>query len=142
MFENVVGEAAFRDGIRLHMRRFEDGVANVDDFMASLSEGSKNPAVIESFTSFIMQPGIPYLDVNFTCPAIDAGLITVTQSRYAPLGSEIDPNGQSWTIPLAIKMNGANGERTIREMFAGKTLEIPLDGGCPDWVMPKADGAG
>ncbi|MEO0606630.1 MAG: M1 family aminopeptidase [Pseudomonadota bacterium] len=142
MFENFVGEAAFRDGIRLHMRRFEDGVADIDDFMASLSEGSKNPAVIDSFTSFIMQPGIPYLDVNFTCPAIDAGLVTVSQSRYAPLGSELDPDGQSWTIPLAIKMNGANGERTIREMFSDKTLQIPLDGGCPDWVMPNADGAG
>ncbi|MEL6860832.1 MAG: M1 family metallopeptidase [Pseudomonadota bacterium] len=142
MFENFVGEEAFRDGMRLHMRRFEDGVADVNDFMASLADGSKNPDVIESFTSFIMQPGIPYLDVNFTCPAIDAGLVTISQSRYAPLGSDIDPSAQSWTIPFAIKMNGANGERTIREMFSGETLEIPLDGGCPDWVMPNAGGSG
>lgn len=142
MFENFVGEDAFRDGIRLHMRRFEDGVADVNDFMTSLADGSKNPDVVESFTSFIMQPGIPYLDVNFSCPAIDAGLITVSQTRYAPLGSEIDSTAQTWTIPLAIKMNGANGERTIRQMFSGESLEIPLDGGCPDWVMPNADGAG
>ncbi len=142
MFESFVGEEAFRDGMRLHMRRFEDGVADVNDFMTSLADGSKNPDVIKSFTSFIMQPGIPYLDVNFSCPAVDAGLITVSQSRYAPLGSEIDPSAQTWTIPFAIKMNGANGERTIREMFSGEALEIPLDGGCPDWVMPNAGGAG
>lgn len=142
MFENYLGEDAFRDGIRLHMRRFEDGVADVDDFMTSIADGSKNPDVVESFNSFIMQPGIPNLEVNFSCPAIDAGLITVSQSRYAPLGSSIDPNGQSWIIPLAIKMNGANGERTVREIFTGQALNIPLDGGCPDWILPNADGAG
>ena len=142
MFENYLGEEAFRAGIRLHMRRFEDGVADVDDFMTSLADGSNTPGVVDSFTSFIAQPGIPYLDVAFTCPAIDSGLITVSQSRYAPLGSAIDPNAQTWTIPLAIKMNGANGERTVRDMFTGQRLEIPLDGGCPDWIMPNADGAG
>ncbi len=142
MFENYLGEDGFRDGMRLHMRRYEDGVADVNDFMTSLSDGAKDPDVVESFTSFIMQPGIPYLEVEFTCPAIDAGLIRVSQSRYAPLGSTIDPTAQSWVIPLAIKMNGANGERTVREMFTGDALEIPLDGGCPDWVLPNADGAG
>ena len=27
-----------------------------------------------------------------------------------------------------------------REMMTGKTLEIPLDGQCADWVMPNASG--
>lgn len=142
MFENYLGEEAFRDGIRLHMRRFEDGVADVDDFMTSIADGSKSPDVVESFNSFIMQPGIPYLDVEFTCPAPDAGLIRVSQSRYARVGSTIDPTAQTWVIPLAIKMNGANGERTVRQIFSGSSMEVPLDGGCPDWVLPNADGAG
>ncbi|MBO6687705.1 MAG: ERAP1-like C-terminal domain-containing protein [Henriciella sp.] len=142
MFENYLGEEAFRDGIRLHMRRFEDGVADVDDFMTSIADGSKTPDVVESFNSFIMQPGIPYLDIEFTCPAPDAGLIRVSQSRYARVGSTIDPTAQTWVIPLAIKMNGANGERTVRQIFSGSSMEVPLDGGCPDWVLPNADGAG
>lgn len=142
MFENYLGEEAFRDGIRLHMRRFEDGVADVDDFMTSIADGSKTPDVVESFNSFIMQPGIPYLDIEFTCPAPDAGLIRVSQSRYARVGSTIDPTAQTWVIPLAIKMNGANGERTVRQIFSGSSMEVPLDGGCPDWVLPNANGAG
>ncbi|MEM9178887.1 MAG: M1 family metallopeptidase [Pseudomonadota bacterium] len=142
MFESFLGEEAFRDGMRLHMRRYEDGVADVNDFMGSLADGSQNPAIVDSFNSFILQPGIPYLDVNFTCPAPDAGLIEITQARYAPLGSEIAPASQSWTIPFALKTNGANGERVIREMFGETTLEIPLDGGCPDYVMPNAGGSG
>jgi alanyl aminopeptidase len=142
MFENFLGEDAFREGMRLHMRRFEDGVADVNDFMTSLADGSNNPDVVDSFNSFILQPGIPYLDVNFTCAAPDAGLIEINQSRYAPLGSEIAPDSQSWTIPFAIKTNGANGERIIRQMFGETSLSIPLDGGCPDYVMPNAGGSG
>ncbi|MEM9570266.1 MAG: M1 family metallopeptidase [Pseudomonadota bacterium] len=142
MFENFLGEDAFRDGMRLHMRRFEDGVADVNDFMTSLADGSNNPGVIDSFNSFILQPGIPYLDVNFTCAAPDAGLIEINQTRYAPLGSEIVPESQTWTIPFALKTNGANGERVIRELFGETTLSVPLDGGCPDYVMPNAGGAG
>jgi aminopeptidase N len=142
MFENYLGEAKFRAGIRLHMRRFEDGVADVNDFMSSLAEGSGDDSVVESFNSFILQPGIPYLDVNLSCPAPDAGLITVTQTRYAPLGSEIDRDAQTWSVPFAARMDGANGERTIRQMLTEKTTEIALDGGCPDWVIPNAGGSG
>ena len=77
MFENYLSEDGFRDGVRLHMQRFPDGVADVNDFMASLAEGSGNEAVVESFKSFIFQPGIPYLNVELSCPAIDAGLIKI-----------------------------------------------------------------
>ena len=41
MFETYLGEDRFREGIRVHMRRFADGVADVDDFMESLD---KTPA--------------------------------------------------------------------------------------------------
>ena len=141
MFENYLGEDAFREGVRLHMKRFPDGVADVNDFMKSLADGSGDEAVVDAFKSFIFQPGIPYLDVQLSCPAIDAGLITVTQSRYAPLGSDIDTS-QTWQVPLALRISGPNGDRTIREVMKDTKLEIPLDGSCPDWVMPNADGKG
>ena len=142
MFETYLGEEQFRAGIRLHMRRYEDGVADVNDFMASLAEGSGDASVVESFKSFIFQPGIPYINATLSCPSVDAGLITVTQSRYAPLGSAIDTEASMWTVPFAIRMSGANGDRTIRQMLTEKTTEIALDGGCPDWIMPNAGGTG
>ncbi|MEQ9314485.1 MAG: M1 family metallopeptidase, partial [Henriciella sp.] len=96
MFETYLGEAAFREGMRLHMKRFEDDAADVEDFMKSVADGSGDEGVVESFRSFIFQPGIPYLNVETSCEAQDAGLITVTQSRYAPLGSEIDADASTW----------------------------------------------
>ena len=141
MFENYLGEENFREGVRLHMKRFPDGVADVNDFMTSLADGSGDDTVVEAFRSFIFQPGIPYLDVQLSCPAIDAGLITIKQSRYAPLGSEVDTS-QNWHVPLALRIVGPNGDRVVRDVLKDDMLEIPLDGSCPDWVMPNADGKG
>ena len=141
MFETYLGEETFRDGIRLHMRRFEDGVATTEDFMQSLADGSGQPDVVSSFTSFISQPGIPFLDVDVTCPAATGGELKVTQSRYAPLGSRIDPEAQTWEIPFAARVHDASGDHTVRQILSDKTTTIALDA-CPDWVMPNAGGAG
>ena len=140
MFESYLGEGAFREGMRLHMKRFEDDAADVDDFMTSLADGSGDDGVVESFRSFIFQPGIPYLKVETACDAEDSGLITVTQQRYAPLGSEIDADASTWQVPFSIRISGPAGDVTHREMLTGKTTEIPLDGQCADWVMPNASG--
>ena len=140
MFESYLGDEGFREGMRVHMKRYEDDVADVEDFMSSLAEGSGNSDVVESFRSFIFQPGIPYLQVETACEAEDAGLITVTQQRYAPLGSEIDAQASTWSVPFAIRISGPAGDTVHREMLTGKTTEIPLDGQCADWVMPNAAG--
>lgn len=140
MFETYLGEDAFREGMRIHMKRFEDDAADVEDFMKSVADGSEDDSVVESFRSFIFQPGIPYLNVETSCEAPDAGLITITQSRYAPLGSEIDADASTWKVPFAIRISSPSGDTVVREMLTGKTREIPLDGACADWVMPNATG--
>ena len=140
MFESYLGKDAFREGIRLHMKRFEDDAADVDDFMTSIADGSGNKDVVESFRSFIFQPGIPYLDVETTCSEDGAGTITVTQNRYAPLGSEIKTDGQTWQVPFAMRVAGPGGDEVMRQMLTGKTTDFPLEAGCADWVMPNATG--
>jgi len=60
MFENYLGEKAFRAGVRLHMQRFANQVADANDFMQSLADGARRPDVIESFRSFLEQPGVRY----------------------------------------------------------------------------------
>ncbi len=142
MFETYLGPDRFREGVRVHMRKFFDGVANVDDFMASLAEGSGDTAVTESFRTFILQSGIPMLDVQVSCPDPQNGLIEITQSRYAPLGSDIDRNGQTWQVPFTARVSGPGGETIVRQMLTGKVSTIPVPGTCPDWVMPNAGGGG
>lgn len=140
MFESYLGAEEFREGMRIHMKRFEDDAANVDDFMQSLADGSGDTGVVESFRSFIFQPGIPYLNVEATCNEDETGLITVSQQRYAPLGSEINPDGQTWQVPFAMRVSGPAGDEVVREMLTDTVTEFPLETGCADWVMPNATG--
>ncbi|MEM6899017.1 MAG: M1 family metallopeptidase [Pseudomonadota bacterium] len=142
MFESYLGEEAFREGMRLHMRRFEDGVADVNDFMTSLADGSANPGVVPAFRSFIFQPGIPYLDVSVSCPIVGStATVTVTQERYAPLGSAISSD-ESWSVPFAMTAS-INGETIqVSELLEEPSTDIRLEEGCPDWVMPNAGGKG
>ena len=45
-------------------------------------------------------------------------------------------------MPFAARLKGPVGDRTIRQMLTAPVTEIPLDGDCPDWVMPNAGGTG
>ncbi|MEL6257961.1 MAG: M1 family metallopeptidase [Pseudomonadota bacterium] len=147
MFETYLGEEAFRDGMRLHMTRFEDGVADVNDFMASLAEGSGQPDIVPAFESFIFQPGIPFLEVSVLCAGestggevsetIEATTLRIAQSRYAPLGSDID-TGQKWTAPFSARTSDGV---EVRQLLSDALTEIPLES-CPEWVMPNTGGAG
>ena len=142
MFEGYLGEDGFRECMRYHMKSSAAGVADVEDFMASLAKGSGKDDVVESFRSFIFQPGIPMLDTQISCTADGDGRLDITQSRYAPLGSEIDTDASLWQVPFSARVNGPNGERIIRQMLTAKTTQISLGSDCPNWVMPNTDGVG
>lgn len=148
MFENFVGEDNFRAGVRLHMRRFEDGVATTEDFMQSIADGAEEPRLVSAFTSFIAQPGLPLVSVEMSCDE-DQGKVTYNfrQSRFAPLGSKIDTGTQTWQIPVNYKtpIGGVYGDQTLQSQLfldeAAITETVPTNR-CPDWIMPNAGGAG
>ncbi|MFN4023352.1 MAG: M1 family metallopeptidase [Hyphomonas sp.] len=141
MFETWLGEEAFREGVRLHILRFADGVADVDDFMQSLAQGAGDEAITASFRSFILQPGIPMLDIKVACPDGGSGLISVYQSRYAPLGSQIDRQSASWQVPFSARLVTGETSETGQWMISGAGHDIKTDT-CPDYVMPNAGGTG
>jgi alanyl aminopeptidase len=140
MFETYLGEDKFREGIRVHMRRFADGVANVDDLMTSLSEGSGDTTITDSFRTFILQPGIPMLDVRLSCTEAGADLV-VSQSRYAPLGSQIDTGAQTWQVPFSARLEAGGSSQLVKQLLTAKTETITLPA-CPDFLIPNAGGTG
>jgi len=145
MFESYLGEEGFRDGLRVHMRRFPHGVADVEDFMASLAEGSGRADVVPAFRSFIDQPGVPIVDAVLTCDGEgddQSAALTLRQSRYLPLGSRGDP-AQTWQLPFCVRYG--DGQAVTKECLLLTDVEttMPLESAaCPDFVMPNADGAG
>ena len=141
MFESWLGEEGFRAGIRTHMERFPHGVADVEDFMASLAKGSGRSDVVPAFRSFIDQPGVPLVTAKLACDADGAALV-VSQSRYLPVGSRGNPQS-TWQLPVCVRHG--TGDKTGKDCALVTTPEarIPLQTtGCPAWAMPNANGAG
>ncbi len=149
MFESFVGEEKFRNGVRLHMERYADGVATGDDFFQSIADGSGNADVVSAMKSFVDQPGLPLVTGGMQC--VTDGVETeghseldFFQSRYAPLGSKTK-QGQSWLIPVCAKFG--YGDETVKQctlMKQGRATIIPNheSGKCADWMTLNADGAG
>lgn len=136
MLEAYAGPEAFREGVRLHMKRFAFDVADADDFMRSLAEGSGKPEIEPAFRSFIDQPGVPLVSVRAECTDEGAKL-ELRQGRYAPLGSSIEPESGLWTLPVCLKIDGSRRCVMLSERSSTETLES-----CPKQVHPNAGGAG
>ncbi|MBT8441859.1 MAG: ERAP1-like C-terminal domain-containing protein [Gammaproteobacteria bacterium] len=141
MFESYLGEHSFRDGLRTHMRRFPHSVADVEDFMASLAEGSGRPDVVPAFRSFLDRPGVPLVDAQLNCDG-DGATLSVSQSRYLPIGSTGD-SAQTWQLPLCVRLGEGDGVGKQCMLLTDAEAVMSLSSGaCPDFVMPNADGAG
>ena len=141
MFESYVGEDVFRDGVRLHMKRFADDVATADDFFQSIADASGNPDVVDAMKSFVDQPGLPLVRGELTCNSNQANL-SLSQSRYAPLGSNIK-QGQSWQIPVCAEFGfGPETEKACTLMSETQADLSPKTSGCADWVTLNENGAG
>jgi alanyl aminopeptidase len=143
MLERYIGEEGFQKGIRLHMERHADGIANADGFIASVAEGSGVGEVDAAFKSFIGQPGVPLVAVEVNCAEGQQPSIEVSQSRYAPLGSSIDPSASQWLIPMCVSYNSEGDRKSNCAMLRESKQTIVLDTeGCPSHLLPNADGAG
>ncbi len=141
MFESYLGEDKFQSGVRLHMKRYADGVATGDDFFQSIADGSGNPDVVAAMKSFVDQPGLPLVKAT---PMQENGetVLNLTQSRYAPLGSKVK-QGQSWQIPVCAKFG--YGDDTFKTCALVKDFDGKLNAGRKgkaDWIMPNQNGAG
>ncbi|MEO8444565.1 MAG: M1 family metallopeptidase [Gammaproteobacteria bacterium] len=140
MFESWLGEERFRAGIRVHMQRFANGVADVNDFMDSVARGSGRPEVVPAFRSFIDQPGVPLVTARLECGA-DGAVLDIAQSRYLPVGSRGDPRS-TWQFPLCVRYGSAAGTSKKCTLLTAASSRAPLSEGCPAFIMPNADGAG
>jgi alanyl aminopeptidase len=143
MLERYVGEEPFKAGIRLHMKRHQDGTATAEDFIASVAQGSNRAEIKAAFESFIGQPGVPLVAVKLDCRDEQNPRLDLQQTRYAPLGSSIKPDGSSWRIPFCVAFVADGERRTSCALLASKQQSLGLEAkACPTEVHPNADGAG
>ncbi len=142
MFENFLGEDVFREGVRTHMKRFTHGNASFTDFMESLAMAADRPEVIEAFTSFLDQPGVPMVSVELQCTEGETAHVKLSQARYFPLGSQ-GSRDQVWRIPVCLAYEAEGRREKTCALMTEREQSVDLQSqSCPAYVMPNADGAG
>ena len=143
MLERYVGDENFQAGVRLHMDRHQDSTATAEDFIASLAEGSDRAEIEGVFKSFIEHPGVPLVSVSVNCADSEHPTLEVQQSRYAPLGSSIDPNAHEWQVPLCFAYDDGAERSSSCTLITEQEQTVELDAeSCPSNVMPNAGGTG
>jgi alanyl aminopeptidase len=141
MFEQFLGEAAFRKGVQTYFARRAHKNATSADFLADLSEGAGRD-VRAAFSTFLDRPGVPLVTARLSCEGGGAKL-SLAQERYLPVGSAGEARASTWQIPVCARWGkGAEGGEACG-LLGAATGELALPSkGCPDWVMPKARALG
>ena len=135
MFERFLGEENVRNAVQHHIKRFAFGVADINDFMQSLSDETKNDGIISSFNSFLYQSGVPDIKISLRC-ASGKSHVKLSQRRYVPLGIK-ESQPQQWQIPFCYLTDKQRQCEWIKQ--AKQTLSLDY---CPQYFMPNTDGAG
>uniref|UniRef100_UPI00286E5B30 M1 family metallopeptidase n=1 Tax=Sandarakinorhabdus sp. TaxID=1916663 RepID=UPI00286E5B30 len=132
MFEGFVGEESFRKGVQLHLKRYAFKNATAEDFFGSVAEASGNPDLVPALRSFTDQTGAPLVTVRDSATGI-----SLSQSRYVPLGVATDRMLRRWQIPVCLSRGDAKSCTLLKD---GSATLPPLAGSGA--LMPNANGAG
>jgi hypothetical protein len=129
MIAAYLGDEKFKQGVRLHLHRHAYGNATSEQFFGAIADAAKDPKVLTAFKSFVDQPGVPVVDIRR-----DGSKLTVTQSRYAFLGS--NPAPELWTIPFCVRAGEAKSCNLIDQKVT--TIDAPGAGA----LVPNVGGTG
>jgi alanyl aminopeptidase len=142
MFENWMGEDAFRRGVQRYIHQYAWRNATAGDFLDSLSSAGGQP-VGRAFSTFLDQAGLPLVSVRLTCGAAGEATLHLSQKRALPLGSA-GSAAQTWQVPVCVRYG--EGEAAHRECTllteASVDWKLAEAKGCPVWVEANADGKG
>ncbi len=133
MFERYLGPEAFRKGVQAYLKKHEWGNATAADLWRALDQSS-GTNVSAAMTTFLDQPGVPYLRV---VPA--EGGVRLTQSRATPYGVTQPP--VRWHLPVTLKWSDGKTVRSQRVMLRDESVLVKLSAR-PAWVMPNGEGHG
>lgn len=129
MIAAFMGDDTFREGVRRYMAAHRYGNATSTQFFAAMAEAAHDPRIVPAMQGFVDQQGVPLL----TFSGKD-GAYSVTQSRYAPLGTT--PPDTHWIVPLCVRQ----GDAKVCELVEGQHSGLVLQGKGP--LVPNAGGTG
>lgn len=140
MFDHFVGSDKFRDGVRAYLKRFPFASADSTTFLTTVAEHSGQPGLAEAMQTFLDQPGVPEVSFAWRCEQDRPAVLRLSQDRWRPLGSTLDAG--LWAVPVCFRYGSGNRHQRVCTVLREPSQEMVLHGGCPQWFVANADGAG
>ena len=134
MLEQYLGAEAFRDGIRVYLRRHAYGNAETTDLWDALEDSTKQPAR-SLMDTWIFQPGYPLIGVEKTDRRIR---LTQQMFRYLQDGSDQE---RKWHVPIFLRAGTKTGVMHKTLLMTEREQGVELDE-TADWVVVNAGGHG
>ena len=133
MLEQYLGDAAFRDGIRLYLKRHAYANAETTDLWDAVEDSTEQP-VRALMDKWIFQPGYPLISV-----ARDAHGIMLAQRifRYIEDGSDQERN---WDVPIFLRAGTKAG--VVQKTLLLTEREVRVEVPDAEWVVVNAGGHG
>ena len=131
MFEQWLGPAVFRQGVRDYVTTFTWRNAVADDLWAALSKAAKKD-VGKAMGTFLEQPGVALVSVE----PLAGGRVTLAQSRFLPAGSAA-PTPQRWALPITLKYGGATGPAKTKNVLLTLPRQVVTLEPGTKWVYPN-----
>ncbi len=134
MLEQYLGADAFRNGIRLYLRRHGYANAETTDLWDALEESTRQP-VRALMDTWIFQAGYPLISV-----VKEPRGLRLTQQifRYLQDGSDRD---RKWHVPIFLRAGTKSGVINKTILLADREQHIELDDAV-DWAVVNAGGHG
>jgi puromycin-sensitive aminopeptidase len=142
MIERYLGADAFRDGVRLYMRRHREGNTVAADLWRALEEAS-GKEVTRVAQAWIAQAGFPLVSIGPT-RGRDEATLTVRQERFFadPRTPAARRRGR-WPVPLVVKWGAQDGPSVARFLADRATQTITLPHApALEWYFGNADAGG
>jgi len=134
MLEQYLGAEAFRDGIRLYLRRHAFANAETTDLWDALEESTKEP-VRALMDTWIFQAGYPLISVEKGPRGLR---LNQQMFRYLQDGSDQE---RKWHVPIFLRAGTKTGviEKTILLADGQQSVEL---GDPVEWAVVNAGGHG
>jgi len=134
MLEQYLGAEAFRDGIRLYLRRHAYANAETTDLWDALEESTKEP-VRALMDTWIFQAGYPLISVEKGPRGLR---LNQQMFRYLQDGSDQE---RKWHVPIFLRAGTRTGviEKTILLADGEQSVEL---GDPVEWAVVNAGGHG
>ena len=134
MLEQYLGAEAFRDGIRLYLKRHEYGNAETTDLWDALEDSTKQP-VRALMDTWIFQPGYPLIGV-----AKAGKTLRLSQQIFRYIQDATD-GARKWHVPIFLRVGTKSGvtNQTLLLTDQEQRMEFTDD---IDWAVVNAGGHG